>query len=240
MKMRFSCHKVKLSTQIFVIVIVLFFLVGSLLLWFSSVATPKIIHVAELNISEYVDSVASNFKMYTLGKNASDDFLLVTENEKGEITSVDYDIEHIYELAGDFTSLIQSSMQESISVLPYQSFDSGQAVQDGIILAMPLGVVSNSVFFANLGPKIPVYLHFIDSVLTQVKTKVTDYGINNALLEVYLNVTISYEIISPVTETKKTLDYQLLMDSKVIQGRVPNLYPGLFESQTTFFEVSFP
>ena len=105
---------------------------------------------------------------------------------------------------------------------------------------MPLGVVSNSVFFANLGPKIPVYLHFIDSVLTQVKTKVTDYGINNALLEVYLNVTISYEIISPVTETKKTLDYQLLMDSKVIQGRVPNLYPGLFESQTTFFEVSFP
>ena len=143
-------------------------------------------------------------------------------------------------MAGDFTEFIQSSLQESISVLPYQSFDMSEEVIDGIVLAMPLGVVSDSVFLTNLGPKIPVYIHFIDSVLTQVKTKVTDYGINNVLLEVYLNVKISYEIISPVTEEEKTLQYQLLLDSKVIQGSVPNWYSSPYESKTTFFEVYFP
>ena len=60
------------------------------------------------------------------------------------------------------------------------------------------------------------------------------------LLEVYLNVKISYEIISPVTEEEKTLEYQLLLDSKVIQGSVPNWYSSPYESKTTFFEVSFP
>ena len=73
-----------------------------------------------------------------------------------------------------------------------------------------------------------------------MKTNVTDYGINNVLLEVYLNVKISYEIVSPVMEEEKTLEYQLLMDSKVIQGVVPNWFSGAYQSQTTFFEVSFP
>ena len=111
---------------------------------------------------------------------------------------------------------------------------------DGIVLALPFGIVSDSVLFSNLGPNIPVSIHFIDSVLSQVKTNVTDYGINNVLLEVYLNVKISYEIVSPVMEEEKTLEYQLLMDSKVIQGVVPNWFSGAYQSQTTFFEVSFP
>lgn len=240
MKMHYRFPKMKISTQIVLIFVLVCFLVGHFLFCFSNVFTSKMMPVAELTISKYIDSVASNFKMYSLGKNSSDEFLLVTENEKGEITSIDYDMEHIYELAGDFTELIESSMNENIDVLPYQSFDFKKQDSDGIVLALPFGIVSDSVLFSNLGPNIPVSIHFIDSVLSQVKTNVTDYGINNVLLEVYLNVKISYEIVSPVMEEEKTLEYQLLMDSKVIQGVVPNWFSGAYQSQTTFFEVSFP
>lgn len=223
-----------------IVVLLVVFLVGYFFVWFSSNATPKLIHVVELSLSEYIDRVASDFKMYSLPKNSSDEFLIVSENSEGKITSVDYDMEHIYELAGDFTEFIQSSLKESISVLSYQNFDIKVERGNGIVLAMPLGVVSDSIFLTNLGPRIPVYVHFIDSVLTQVKTKGTDYGINNVLLEVYLNVKISYEIISPVIAEKKMLEYQLLLDSKVIQGSVPNWYSSPYESKTTFFEVYFP
>lgn len=240
MKMHYRFPKMKISTQIVLIFVLVCFLVGHFLFCFSNVFTSKMMPVAELTISKYIDSVASNFKMYSLGKNSSDEFLLVTENGKGEITSIDYDMEHIYELAGDFTELIESSMNENIDVLPYQSFDFKKQDSDGIVLALPFGIVSDSVLFSNLGPNIPVFIHFIDSVLSQVKTNVTDYGINNVLLEVYLNVKISYEIVSPVMEEEKTLEYQLLMDSKVIQGVVPNWFSGAYQSQTTFFEVSFP
>ena len=240
MKMHYRLPKMKISSQIVLIFVLVCFLVGYFLFCFSNVFTSKMMPVAELTISKYIDSVASNFKMYSLGKNSSDEFLLVTENGKGEITSIDYDMEHIYELAGDFTELIESSMNENIDVLPYQSFDFKKQDSNGIVLALPFGIVSDSVLFSNLGPNIPVSIHFIDSVLSQVKTNVTDYGINNVLLEVYLNVKISYEIVSPVMEEEKTLEYQLLMDSKVIQGVVPNWFSGAYQSQTTFFEVSFP
>ena len=233
MKMHYRFPKMKISTQIVLIFVLVCFLVGHFLFCFSNVFTSKMMPVAELTISKYIDSVASNFKMYSLGKNSSDEFLLVTENGKGEITSIDYDMEHIYELAGDFTELIESSMNENIDVLPYQSFDFKKQDSDGIVLALPFGIVSDSVLFSNLGPNIPVSIHFIDSVLSQVKTNVTDYGINNVLLEVYLNVKISYEIVSPVMEEEKTLEYQLLMDSKVIQGVVPNWFSGAYQSQTT-------
>ena len=240
MKTHFRTKKINFSVQVVIVIFLVVLLVGYFFVWFSSKATPKLIHVAELTISEYIDRVASDFKLQSLPKNASDEFLIISENSEGEITSVDYDMQHIYELAGDFTEFIQSSLKEPISVLSYQRFDSKTEDVDGIVLAMPLGVVSDSIFLTNLGPKIPVTIHFIDSVLSQVKTSATDYGINNVLLEVYLNVKISYEIISPVMEEEKTIEYQLLLDSKVIQGSVPNWYSSPYESKTTFFEVYFP
>ena len=83
------------------------------------------------------------------------------------------------------------------------------------------------------------YKHFLDSVFTNVKTRITDYGINNALLEIYLQVTIYYEIILPVTAHKETLEYELLIDAGLIQGKVPNWYANSFETQSAFLELPF-
>ena len=74
---------------------------------------------------------------------------------------------------------------------------------------------------------------------SHLNTKVTSYGINNALLEIYLQVTISYEIILPVTAHKETLEYELLIDAGLIQGKVPNWYANSFETQSAFLELPF-
>ena len=78
------------------------------------------------------------------------------------------------------------------------------------------------------------------SVFTNVSTKVTDYGLNNALLNVVLKVRLGYQIITPSQKEKKTLEYELLISSSVIEGKVPNFYGGSMENKTTFFEVYFP
>ena len=86
--------------------------------------------------------------------------------------------------------------------------------------------------FSNLGPKIPVKIKFIGSILTGVKTKVTDYGINNSLIEVYTTISIQTLVITPVSKDRKTRNYEILVSSKIIEGKVPEIYGGVMEKSS--------
>jgi len=205
--------------------------------WFSKKLTPKLIHISELSMNKYILHTASNFKIFTLEKNSSDHFLKITENKDGEISGIDYDMAKIYQLADNLTNDLENNMEQSPVLNEF--LNSPWKSEEGLLLFFPVGLLSDSIFLANLGPKIPVLVKFIHSVFSSIKTRVRDYGINNVLLEVYLDVTISYEILTPITMEEKSFQYELLLDSKVIQGKVPSLYGGVLESRSAFFDVPF-
>ena len=112
--------------------------------------------------------------------------------------------------------------------------------ESSLLFLVPFGQLLDNVYLSQIGPKIPVLVNLENSVFTNVSTKVTDYGLNNALLNVVLKVRLGYQIITPSQKEKKTLEYELLISSSVIEGKVPNFYGGSMESKTTFFEVYFP
>lgn len=240
MKTKTNIGHSNLFLKIVLLFFLIFFLVLFFLIRFNEKVTPKLVHVAELKLNKYMEHTASSFKLFQLEKNLSNQLLKIKENEKGEIQAIDYDMPKIYALAESFTNSLETNInqtdifQDSNSIL-----DADFSSKDGILLFLPIGVVSDYVFFSNLGPKIPVFIHFIGSIFSNIKTRVTDYGINNVLMEVFLEVSISYEILTPITMEEKELNYELLLDSKVIQGVVPNLYGGLMESKSVFFSVPF-
>ena len=60
------------------------------------------------------------------------------------------------------------------------------------------------------------------------------------MLEIYLHVTISYEVVLPVTTKEEEKSYEFLLDTQLIQGEVPDWYNKNYETETTFFELYFP
>ena len=229
--------KNKSSLKLGIIILFILFLVFFMFSWFSKEASPKMIHLAQLNLEKYIAHVTSDFKIL-LEKNYSDQFLNITENKNGEITSIDYNMAKIYEMAEEFTNSLEQNLNEFKSSNPYVKEE--MLMDDTIILFYPIGVVSDSIFLSNLGPKIPIAIQFMDSIFSSVKTRAKDYGINNALLEVYLEVNIHYEILTPVTFEENIFTYELLLDTKVIEGSVPNLYSDYLETRSAFFDISFP
>ncbi len=235
--------KTKMSNKrklflIVILIIVAFFL---LFQWFNSKVSPKLIYIAQKNLDKYVEGIASDFQIFLDESQEYQDFLEVVLNQMGEIQSVDYQMEKIYSLASQLTEYIEQSLKRANKqqMIPYSKSDFLNDQEDTLILDMPLGLVSNSPFLVNLGPKIPVVIHFINSVFTNVRTRLTNYGINNAMIEVYLNVTISYEVLLPITKEEHQKDYELLIDSKLIQGKVPDWYSKPYETQSAFFELPF-
>jgi len=228
-----------LSIKISFVILSVIILVFLLFSWFSNNLTPKLIHVAELSMNKYILHTASNFKTFTLEKNSSDNFLKISENQEGEISGIDYDMMKIYQLADRLTNDLENNIMDCTILNEYLMKDETYAQEDGLLLFFPIGLLSDSIFLANLGPKIPVLVKFIHSVFSSVKTRVRDYGINNVLLEVYLDITVNYEILTPITMEEKSFQYELLLDSKVIQGKVPSLYGGMLESRSAFFDIPF-
>ena len=194
--------------------------------------TPKVTSLAKVSLNHHIKNIASNFKEYTYNNK---DILIPTYNNKNEVTSLTYDMKVVYEIAGAFTSNIKSSLKEKNNNIPFIT----ETNNNKILFMIPIGALSNQALFKSMGPKIPVQIYFVDNVFTEIKTKVTDYGINNALIEIYLSINLTYEIVSPFVREQVTLNYNLPIDQKIITGVVPNIIGHTFEAKTTFFNV-FP
>lgn len=138
--------------------------------------------------------------------NSLNDLLIMHLNSNNEILFIDYNLKKSYEILNNYVNNLSSDIKQSN------------------IITIPFFAANDSLLFANLGPKVSVKYDFINSVIANIHTKVTNYGINNALLEVYLHLEINYLITIPINTKKYKEEYDLLLTSKVINGKVPSIY----------------
>lgn len=212
----------------------IFYFLGVFLLFgifyrsFNQKVSPKLIRVAQIEFSKIVDKIASDYGIMKEFDIPFDDLLRITKNNKGEILTVDYKMSDIYAITHLMTTHLMEAMNSVESPYISKTIADQEKNYDKntILLMMPMGVASDYIFLNPLGPKIPVLVRFVDSVYTNVKTRLTNYGLNNALVELYLEVSLKYELITPVVSEQQKLDYTVLLHAKVIQGTVPNWYGG--------------
>ena len=73
--------------------------------------------------------------------------------------------------------------------------------------------------------------------LTGVESKVSEFGINNALVELYVTIKITEELVAPVTKSTQVIEYDVLIASKVINGRVPSVYGGMIVEESGLLSI---
>ena len=96
--------------------------------------------------------------------------------------------------------------------------------REGIIFEIPIGVILKSTFLSNIGPKVPVKLVLTGDLESKINSEIVDYGINNALLKVYINIKISEQILLPLSSKIIYVETSIPIITKMIQGEIPNYY----------------
>lgn len=187
----------------------------------------KLIEVAEQKINKIYRYYLSKDISYDLLKKVTlEDLLIINKNANGEILTVDFDLEKSYKAIDEITDVLITNInnleQGKVNFNDKNIIPSSK----GLILKFPLFLASDYALLSNLGPDVYLQVNFIGTVLTNIKTKVTNYGMNNALIEIYATIEISEELITPVTKNIQKIDYDILLASKVINGRVPEFYGG--------------
>ena len=237
MKTRKKINYFKIEIFLFILGVII--ITCFLFFTFNKKASPKLSHVANLEFTKVINKIASDY--HSLLDIPFDNLFTVTLNDKKEILTVDYKMEEIYEIANKITNELLESINNA-SQNEYSNYlknDLNYHQNNTVLLMLPIGMVSNYVFLNNLGPRLPIIFHFVNSVFTNVKTKMTNYGINNALVEIYLEVSLNYELITPVNFENKNINFNIMLGSKIINGTVPNWYGNELITQSSSVKNDF-
>ena len=139
--------------------------------------------------------------------------------------------ENIFKIEKDGNEIIGASLDNEIMteklVLINEKIEKKlDSMNNTIIFKMPLFAPTNNVFFANKGPKIPIKYMSNGNIITNIRTEVKNYGLNNALITAYLDINIECTIILPITIKKIEINQTIVLGTRIIQGKIPNYYIG--------------
>ena len=161
-----------------------------------------------------------------------DDLFIILKNENDEIKSIDFNPLTVNKMLSMVTSNVQLYLQNlengNIDELGLSNIGLGDydmdKLQEGIIFEVPTGIVFDNSLLYNIGPKVPVRLSLIGDIVSNVDTEITNYGINNALIEIIIRISVVEQVILPFASDKITVSTNVPVAIKLIQGEVPNYY----------------
>lgn len=205
------------------------------LYYFSTKLGPCLIECAENEIQRLTILVMNNCVKKYLDQNPDLDQLLeITRNQKNEIEFIRYNTlevnktshEIVSLLENDFQSLVRGDFEEIGFDLDFIPKDYYEKIHNGVLFTVTMGSATGNSLLANLGPKIPLNLSVVGDTLANVKTNITEYGMNNAMIEVFVEIEVTMVIHMPFLSKKNTVQSKFPLTMEIIQGNVPEYYLG--------------
>ena len=211
---------IKLIIALFLSIIINSFFLIQLL---SLKANPILSRYVNLESERITSNVVDGIITKILSDELKNDLYIIEKNEKGEIQTVEYNTNKVNKIL----NLVSTKIQEDLILLEegkikkFSISDSFYGkrfkyVKDGIVCELPMGSLSGSTLLSNIGPIIPIKMSFLGQVSCNLKSRVTNYGINNVYLETSIHVEIKQRITMPTMSKDSTIKVDAPVTIKII------------------------
>lgn len=111
-------------------------------------------------------------------------------------------------------------------------------LDDGVVCDIPIGSLFHNGLIVNLTASIPIRFSFVGTVSSNIVTDVKEYGFNNALIEVGIEVTIKEKITMPHSTKSIPIKAKVNLTTQIIQGNIPDYYNGSFATTSPTFATT--
>lgn len=194
--------------------------------------TPILMEHAEVQAKRIIllvttEAISTQIDLQT----SLDELFIIVKNDDNSIKSIDYNPVSMNKLLTLLATNVRVYLQklENGKIDDMKFVNSGMDIslsklKNGVISEIPSGVIFGNTILSNLGPKIPVKLNLVGDILVDLKTNVTNYGINNALIELTIHLEIQERVILPFQSKAITVSSDIPLSVKFIEGTVPNYY----------------
>ena len=165
-----------------------------------------------------------------------DDVIRFNENKEGYVSQVYINTPKLNQL------LVSTSQEVEEKLLLVESGDLselgldsiyGGPYEDGVLLTVPLTAALNLSLLHEYGPRFPVSATVMGNAQTDIKTNVKPYGINSAMLEILLTVSVRLKVGLPLKSEETVVNVSTPLVIKMISGEIPEYYYIGSSSSTT-------
>lgn len=196
---------------------------------------PPLMDIAELKTTEFATRTI-NAAVKSTEKMSFDDLVVINFDNDGNVAVIGWDsaaVNRALRTATDRAEYFLYSMNkgETIDVddPDLKAVEFGDSVgdlasKDPTVVEIPIGQATRNTVLANLGPKIPVHFEIVGSLRSDVIHEVKEFGVNAALIEIYIPVTVNVQIVIPFSTLTKEVTTKVFVDSRVIMGKVPEFF----------------
>ena len=101
-----------------------------------------------------------------------------------------------------------------------------EKIKRGIIYEIPVGRAFDNLLLSNLGVSVPVKYKLIGEINGVIVSNVKEYGINNALIEIGLQMSYKSKIAIPMISNEVNGVIKIPLIIKLVQGEVPDYLLG--------------
>ena len=170
----------------------------------------------------YIEKQADN-----LASNAIKDIILETVVpyiDKDHLLDIKYNNNKVETVIVNtkITNFIMAKASELIDIL----LDNKYIEKELNTIKVPLGTFISNSLFSSFGPLITIHLKPLGAYNADIYTNISSYGINNSLIEVYLDVVIDIVALIPLQKPNIKISSKIYLISQIIQGSIPNYYYG--------------
>jgi len=169
-------------------------------------------------------------------------------SESDYMVTTKFNTEIINQVRAETTALVKEHLelaeQGDLSQLPdleNVEYDVREIQKgDGIVFFVPIAQALNLPLLGNLGPRVPIRFHIIGNVASDVATSITEFGINNAKVEVNIHLKVNVQIIIPFASQQSTVEQTIPVAIGLVRGQVPHIYTNGGDGAQPSIEVPVP
>lgn len=216
---------------VFLLTLVFFMFATAISLWIVNKAIePVLMEIAEKETKRIANLVINNAieQQFLKEKTDMSDLITVQKDESGKIASVDFNTAVVNRILAKTDDYVMQSLKAAtegkIAELELPDAKLDKEENNGIIYYIPIGQITDNSLLGNLGPRVPVQFQLIGNVSSDVTKEIEPFGINNALIEVDIHVSVDIQVVIPFATKAATVSTDLPIAMQVIQGEVPEFY----------------
>lgn len=206
-------------------------------------ATPIILNLAD-NETSRLTTLIINRAFANATEITYDELVYLDKDASGNILAVNYKSGTVNKILEETTETVQMYLTAvengDIEFLQENNVlslvDDNDLFKKGIVSEVPLGVVTGNTLLYNYGPSVLVRYKHVGDVCSKVKTTVSEYGLNNALIEIMINIEVRLQVMIPLENKEVVVSVDVPVVMQLIQGQVPNYYKGEIENNSNTYE----
>lgn len=209
LKKRKEVNKKGILIITFILIVILSLIIIRIL---NTKALPFFKKYSKLETKKIISSlVNSSVTEYVKNNTNKDKILITTTDNNGNIKSIDFNTVEVNRILVGTSKIVEKNLRELEE-------------NKKTIFELPSGIVFGNSIMSNIMPKIPIKLELIGNIICYIKTDIKNYGINDALITIYIDVVAEEKILLPFSSTTTKIETNIPIVMKLIEGDIPSYY----------------